>query len=223
MGRPKSKVARRDFLVNAFLYEYQNYADLCFDSTVGRLFHQKKLPKKLINKFNQLEHLMLEKPHLEVHTFLDDEVKLFLKCVHLPKRNDTIKWFFLVGLYYGIQEMVKKEVLPMVLENDLFDAFQGKSQIEHYDSLKKLYDVPLTLPSDLRRKVLRTAIAKSVVVNFTRRVKDIDGIPWIELVASKLNISLERVRELASETRRQKVPQIEVRKHANGKEFLYIK
>jgi hypothetical protein len=221
-GRPKSKVKSADFIRKQFLDKFDFYLWLAV--------------RALKDKHYDLPWLSRREIWLR-----EDFYPAFIKHTRGKGKEvvgDTPKEveIFHVGAVFTAW-IIRTIVLEFTLRNSprgstlTEQVKQTKKGTEWISSLLKkrgLSDEAIEilkknklaeLPTDLRRKVLTPPFSRAAIALFTRTIKEIEGLPYVEEVTRRLGESREHVMRLKEEARRLGVA-ISIEKGQKGDYFM---
>jgi hypothetical protein len=194
-GRPRTNVTSREYARKKLIYLYRSYVgEFCiFSLKDDGLLIDDKPPKGL---------------------------KRYLM-------NDFGRRAFSDGIKFGLLYCAR-EIVPEMVETsmDLYGVnINISGEARRYLKWKKEgRPVPTErFPSDILRKARKPILSKQEILRFTRLVKEIseEAIPYISLVAKKLNLAEEDVKLRISEAKRQG-RKISVAKGSGEEEFILL-
>ncbi|MBX2992125.1 MAG: hypothetical protein KF749_13295 [Bacteroidetes bacterium] len=165
---------------------------------------------------------------IDVVKYFRYETRRFKNEVRSPSFKDVARWFFIAGIYYGLEQYAKKRALPLLFKVPFFDITNASSIVKY--ELQSMENSKLSglrgtrkvkLPSDLARKYRAPKYPRREVLRFTRTLKEMKGEPTVARVAKLLNWNLAVVVDVAKEAKRQGF-HIELGKGRNGEPILVV-
>ena len=224
-GRPKTKVLTKEYQANRFFCYYDEYLQHQLDANISNLVKAGCISADLRKEFFQVPcpAKSVIDTQDDIGAWLEQEIRIFKESHPLPDSKDSQQWFFLAGMYYGADYIARWTLEGLFHMYFPFEATSMmKADLAEWEAARqsgKEYVFPTKLPSDMLRKLRKPTFSKKELTKFTKAVKEIEGLAYIEEVAESMNWSLKRLRTIFEKTA--KISGITIEK-SNGREFFRI-